>query len=856
MLLGILLGSHLPMMGQTWTFDNETARTLTSGSPYNFTASDGSTIMIYKAGGDCAIRENSVTFNGNSYTKYLYMGGTTKSGGSRLFTLPVSGTGTLTIIDANATNESKGKGTYKICSDEAWSNALVSSFTPSAGNNYSVVIDPGNNTSIYLGATAKGYIYEITWTPSGGGESGGGNVPEVGAPTLSNVTVGGQAVTASGTDLTYTLPYAAAETPLALAYTCSDVNATVTVTQDETPVEDGMLAVPTANDDGTASSLVYTLVATSSEDNTKSTTYTLMLQRKAADVTLKTLTVNGRNALSTWAATLASGEATFDLVATPNLNTATVKIESEGEVVKNWTGLIAPNYEQSATYTITVTDGSYSKSYDLVITRAAYLPYQTYYATELTTLLNDGYISNVTFSTKPSTNSGDTYSTDGTEGFKTVDASKTYRFSNGLTMSFDMTGASSVAILVCFRNSEKKFTLSVKDGETEVAGAPAESTVQTKNTSEVVEYGAKLDVAKTYRVSITATASDILAQVRLGLDKTLLTLTGEVTASKVAELNAADKAVTCIDLTQCTSTSVNGLDLKNTNCLVVTKPGVTLSAVVGKHVNQVVYNESTGTYTAEDIQLTDGMDFNNRQEFTASQVSYKRTFTPNTYGTFCLPYAMTVSELGLADGEVVERFGSYDAGNAQVTFVQLSAEDVLQPNTAYLIRNAAEGNEAKTFAITGSTTVPATVNGQGDYFKCNMTSFVMRADPNLYKLNSTKNQFTHSAGAAVIPAFRGYLDLSAASGAAVKPAAVRVSHTTQGTGEEGGGATSIDDALAASSVWMEEGTLHVASAEEMLVPVYRLDGRLVCWLHVQPNQPASVSLERGAYLVAGKKVAW
>lgn len=250
------------------------------------------------------------------------------------------------------------------------------------------------------------------------------------------------------------------------------------------------------------------------------------------------------------------------------------------------------------------------------------------------------------------------------------------------------------------------------------------------------------------------------------------------------------------------------------------------------------------------------MDFNNRQDFTASQVSYKRTFTPNTYGTFCLPYAMTVSELGLADGEVVERFGSYDAGNAQVTFVQLSDEYVLQPNTAYLIRNAAEGNEEKTFSVaTGSITVPATVNGQGDCFKCNMTSFVMRADPNLYKLNSTKNQFTHSAGAALIPAFRGYLDLSAASGAAVKPAAVRVSHTTQGTGEEGG-ATSIDDALAASSVWMEEGTLHVRAAEEMLVPVYRLDGRLVCWLHVQPNQPASVSLERGAYLVAGKKVAW
>ncbi|MGN0035951.1 MAG: hypothetical protein ACI36X_01825 [Bacteroidaceae bacterium] len=766
----------------------------------------------------------------------------------------MSGKGKLTIIDSNASGDSNGKGTYQVYSTILSGTLLSADFTPSEANSYTTEeIDPGTNTSIYLGAPSyKGYIFEITWTPSGGGTE-----PEAGAPTLSGIMLGGDAVTASGTSLTYTLPYAAADAPLALAYTCSDANTTVTVKQGDNPVEGLSLAVPTIQADGTASSIEYTLVATSNVDSSKSTTYTLTLNRKAADASLKELTVNGRDALPTMTATLASGEATFDLVATQTLGTATVKIELGGVTVENPTGLTAPDYEQSATYTITVTDGTYSKVHTLTVTRAAYLPYQTYYATELTASLNDEYISNVTFPTSVK-NRSDSYSIpDGAEGFKTVDAATSYRFTadGGGTLSFQLKGASSVAILVCFRNSVAKFTLSVKEGETEVAAAPAESTTNSK-TSEVVEYGAELDVAKTYTVSITDNNKDILAQVRLGIsDKTLVTLSGEVTDEQIAELNA-NASVTCIDLTQCTTVSTATLEPQNPNCLVVTKSGVTLTAAAGKHINQVVYDSATDTYTAKEIQLTDGYDFNNRQAFTAQKVSYKRTFTANTYGTFCLPYAMKVSDLNLAEGEVVERFGSYDAANAQVTFVQLTAEDELQPNTAYLIRNAAEEASAqKTFSLETSTEVPVTANGQGNYFKCNMTTFVMPADENLYKLNSTKNQFTHSAGSAKIPAFRGYLDLSAASGAAVKPAAIRVNHNTRGTGEEGG-ATAIDDALAASSVWMEEGTLHVAAAEEMLVPVYALDGRLVCWLHVQPNQPASVALERGAYIVAGKKVAW
>lgn len=252
-----------------------------------------------------------------------------------------------------------------------------------------------------------------------------------------------------------------------------------------------------------------------------------------------------------------------------------------------------------------MTDGTYSKPYNLVITRAAYLPYQTYYATELTS--DDRYISKVTLPTGISINSGDTYSNPaGAEGFNTEDASKTYRFPDGGgTMTFQLTAASSVAMLIQLRDkTTSKFTLSVKENDAEV-GEEAVSTVSEKGKSEVVVYGTPLDVAKTYLVSITCGSKENLCQVRLGLsvpaDETKVTLTGEVTATEVAELNAADKAVTCIDLTQCTSMAVEGLDLQNTNCLVVTKPGVTLTAAGGKHVNQVVYDEDTDKYTAEDI---------------------------------------------------------------------------------------------------------------------------------------------------------------------------------------------------------------------------------------------------------------
>lgn len=330
------------------------------------------------------------------------------------------------------------------------------------------------------------------------------------------------------------------------------------------------------------------------------------------------------------------------------------------------------------------------------------------------------------------------------------------------------------------------------------------------------------------------------------------------TAQNVTDLNNADANLTVIDLTNCTevdSEDAGELDLQNPNCLIFTKPNAKLSGAGGKHVNQVVYD--SGTYTAEDIQLTDGTNFRNPHAFTAKKVSYKRTFTPSTYGTFCLPYAMKVSELGLADGEVVEKLESIDPASSVITFTELNDEEVLEPNTAYLIANNAT-HTAKTFGLDKGDTYGITVSEVSDTipsstcFRANMVEFTMPADPNLYKLNASQNLFTHSAGNAKIPAFRGYLDLNTAT----PLSSLRVKHITRGTGEEGGGATAIADTPAASSVWMEEGTLYVRAAEELLVPVYTLDGRLVCWLHVQPNQPASVALERGTYLVAGQKVVW
>ncbi|MGN0035948.1 MAG: hypothetical protein ACI36X_01810 [Bacteroidaceae bacterium] len=334
---------------------------------------------------------------------------------------------------------------------------------------------------------------------------------------------------------------------------------------------------------------------------------------------------------------------------------------------------------------------------------------------------------------------------------------------------------------------------------------------------------------------------------------------GTLSSDKVTDLNNADNKLTVVDLTGITSVSAEAgnLNLQNPNCLVFTKPGVTLYVADGKHVNQVVYDSEAGTYTANDIQLTDGTNFRNPHAFQAKKVSYKRTFTPNKYGTFCLPYAMKVSELGLAEGEVVEELESLDAANSTITFTQLADDADLEPNKAYLIGNNAT-NTAKTFALDKGDTYGIEVPEVSDTipsstcFRANMVSFVMANDPNLYKLNSTKNQFTHSDGTAVIPAFRGYLDLNTAT----PLSSLRVKHITRGTGEEGGGATAIADTPAASSVWMEEGMLHVRAAEELLVPVYALDGRLVCWLHVQPNRPASVALERGTYLVAGQKVVW
>ena len=184
-----------------WDFTGMSASSFTEGQSYNFTASDGVSIMTYTAGG-----KDAIVAPNNSFS-YLKQNGTS-SDGKRDFELKVTGKGKIKI----ETTSSDRKGKWNIYDGSSKGTLLVEDYVgfPSGGTE-AETIELTVNTSLYFTTTTKGYIYKITWTPSSSPSS----------PSTYTVTYdpnGGMCGTASekfsGTPLT--LP-----TPTRDGYTCT-----------------------------------------------------------------------------------------------------------------------------------------------------------------------------------------------------------------------------------------------------------------------------------------------------------------------------------------------------------------------------------------------------------------------------------------------------------------------------------------------------------------------------------------------------------------------------------------------------------------------------------------------------------
>ena len=143
-----------------WDFTNLKAQSFTSGQSYSFKATDGVTEMRYSAGSSDGI----VVSNSSSYLKengktgsgtVLDIDNKTNVGKNRLIRLFVTGRGKLTITCNNT------KGEYKVYDGSASGTQLIGSLSADAESSEISVKD-----LLWIETTVKGYITQITWSPS------------------------------------------------------------------------------------------------------------------------------------------------------------------------------------------------------------------------------------------------------------------------------------------------------------------------------------------------------------------------------------------------------------------------------------------------------------------------------------------------------------------------------------------------------------------------------------------------------------------------------------------------------------------------------------------------------------------
>lgn len=167
------------------------------------------------------------------------------------------------------------------------------------------------------------------------------------------------------------------------------------------------------------------------------------------------------------------------------------------------------------------------------------------------------------------------------------------------------------------------------------------------------------------------------------LEGKTLKVTGSVAADEAAAVIPADADVNVVDLTGTTLTNyitVENFDAKNPNTLFYAAEGAPLTG------NNVV----KGT-ECDNFVLTDGQSFNAPEDFTASQITYKRATAASTdekdeVYTFVLPFTFTADKV---NGTVYELAGVND-GVLDFNSIDRSME--LKANRPYLVVSS-NGNQ-------------------------------------------------------------------------------------------------------------------------------------------------------------------
>ena len=221
---------------------------------------------------------------------------------------------------------------------------------------------------------------------------------------------------------------------------------------------------------------------------------------------------------------------------------------------------------------------------------------------------------------------------------------------------------------------------------------------------------------------------------------------GEITPSAAAAL--ADGKATSYDATGVTGTGVDFTGAANPNALFIANSGVLANT------NNVIVSDVCAS-----LELTDGdYSFKAPAGFTATNVSYNRTFAENQASTVCLPFALTQDECDAA-GKFYE-LTAYDG--ATLTFTQITSGGTTAYKP-YLFRAKADGQPFNSYAsvnkpISASDAISVTV-GSGE--TATMTGTLAHQSVNgKYGWNSADGTFSKATSDAVtIDPFRAYISI-------------------------------------------------------------------------------------------------
>ena len=250
---------------------------------------------------------------------------------------------------------------------------------------------------------------------------------------------------------------------------------------------------------------------------------------------------------------------------------------------------------------------------------------------------------------------------------------------NGGTMEkvFSLTAGEYVVQAIVRGTYGSKVTLSAKEqsADVDLTGMEdgATSTVQTNGIVDEYATGTNNGWQKV-ELSFTLDADEMVT----------VTLASEADEWQLGALKVLDGTLAKTKATDGVDLANAYIDVRGANEFSFFERGVNRNSLIKAAANTLPallpYNVIVGN-TCANLQLTDGnYSFNNAGEaFTATNVSYDRSFTANQTSTVCLPFALTAKEADEAG--TFWGLESYNSETGELNFVKVDAPEA---NTPYL----------------------------------------------------------------------------------------------------------------------------------------------------------------------------